>query len=80
MFLQHVHAGAELRNWLLCFAVPVLRGILPDVFLTHLALLVAAVYIFSSQHIRDEDFVLAHHLLQQFHGDFSVLYGKYRAW
>ena len=49
MFLfshEHAHnmrAGAELRNWLLCFAVPVLRGILPNVFLTHLALLVAAV-------------------------------------
>lgn len=59
------------------FAIPVLRDILPTPFLTHLDLLVASVYIFSSQLISEEDFQLARCLLQQFYEEFSDLYGMY---
>ena len=69
-------AGAELRNWLLFFSIPILKGILPANFLNHLAMLVTGVYICSSQSIDHRDFVLAQQLLLQFCKDFSMLYGK----
>ena len=69
--------GAELRNWLLFFAIPVLYNILPVQFLSHLALLVTGVYIYSSQSISGQDFQLGQCLLQQFYLRFSDLYGNY---
>ena len=67
--------GSELRNWLLFFSLPVLREILPSQFFDHLALLVAAIYIFSSDCISEQDFLLGRHCLQQFYEKFSTLYG-----
>ena len=72
----HACSGAELRNWLLFFALPVLLGILPHQFLNHLAQLVCAIYIFSSEKISEEDFLTAKFLLKEFHKDFSSLYGE----
>ena len=43
--------GAELRNWLLLFSVPILREVLPSTYLNHLAKLVVAIHLFSSQSI-----------------------------
>ena len=61
--IQHFNnfylAGAELRNWLLFFSIPVLKGILPPNFLNHLAMLVTSIYIYSSQRIDHRDFALA---------------------
>ena len=59
--------GSELRNRLLFFSLPVLREILPSQFFDHLALLVAAIYIFSSDCISEQDFLLGRHCLQQFY-------------
>ena len=69
-------AGAELRNWLLFYCLPVLSGILPQPFFGHLALLVAAIYIYSAQKISVQDHKLAEDLLLQFYKDFSVHYGN----
>ena len=74
--LCSLYIGAELRNWLLFFAIPVLCDILPIPFLSHLALLVASIYIFSSQQILEQDFQLAQRLLDQFYAEFSDLYGN----
>ena len=63
-------------HWLLFFAVPVLHGILPSAYLSHLALLVMGIHILSSSNIMEHDFLQARCLLRQFHVDFSVLYGK----
>ena len=69
-----IHAGAELRNWLLFYSVPVLQGILPQEFLSHLVLLVVGVYIFFSHKITEEEFLLGQCVLRQFYSEFSVLY------
>lgn len=67
--------GAELRNWLLFFSVPVLCGILPSQYLSHLALLVGAVYLYSSNCISYQQHHLAQCLLEEFYESFSGLYG-----
>jgi hypothetical protein len=68
-------SGAELRNWLLFFLLPVLDGILPDEYLLHLARLVGAIFIFSAQEILPADFLLGKTLLNEFYQRFSILYG-----
>lgn len=65
-----------MRNWLLFFAVPVLFGILPSPFLSHLALLVTGVYLFSTQKILQHQFDLADSFMRQFYTEFTALYGK----
>jgi hypothetical protein len=66
--------GAELRNWLLFYSLPVLRGVLPKEYLSHLALLVSAVYIYSSQQISSQEWAMGKCLLEQFYKEFSHLY------
>ena len=68
--------GAELRNWLLYFALPVLRGVLPNLFLSHFALFVGAIYLYSSQRISYQEHQLGQSLLEQFYEQFSALYGR----
>ena len=68
------YSGAELRNWLLFYSLPVLHGMLPNEYLHHLALLVGAIFIFSTQEILPSDFHLGKTLLEQFYKDFSILY------
>lgn len=69
-------AGAELRSWLLFFSLPVLNGIMPHEFLCHLALLVCAIYIYSSQTITNQEFQIAKCLLMEFYQKISTLYGS----
>ena len=75
-FYEHAYAGAELRNWLLFFSLPVLCGVLPSQFLDHLALVVCAIFIYSSESISEQDFLTGNYLLKQFHKEFSSLYGE----
>lgn len=53
-----------------------LRGILPKHYISHFALLVAGIYIFSSQHISFQNFLLGERLLLQFYKEFSSLYSE----
>ena len=73
----HTFTGAELRNWLLFFSLPVLREILPKEYLSHLVLLICAIFIFTSENISHDRYTIARGLLIQFHKEFSDLYGKY---
>ena len=75
--LNFCFLGSELRNWLLFFSLPVLRGILPTQFFSHLAKLVVSIYIYSSDAISEQDFLLGRCLLREFYCDFSTLYGNY---
>lgn len=61
---------------MLFFALSVLRGILPRVYLTHLALLMAALYVLSSDSITSADLQHAREWLLAFYKDFSELYGE----
>ena len=70
------YSGSQLRNWLLFYSLPVLRGVLPSEYLSHLALLIVAIHAVSSQHITSQDLHLTRCLLHQFYEHFSVLYGK----
>jgi hypothetical protein len=66
--------GAELRNWLLFYSLPVLRGVLAAEYLGHLALLTSAIFIFTSEGITQEKYSTAKCLLLQFYQEFSGLY------
>ena len=62
--------GAELRNWLLLFSVPILREVLPSTYLNQL---VVAIHLFSSK----QNLRLGRCLLHEFHAEFSDLYGTH---
>lgn len=67
--------GSEHRNWILFYAIPVLQGILPCVYLTHLSLLTSALHCLSSEHITPVDLANSRQWLLTFYKDFSTLYG-----
>lgn len=71
-----VYLGSELRNWLMFFSIPVLHGILPNPYLTHFSLLVAAILILSSENITQEDLENAASYLKEFYFQFPHLYGN----
>ena len=72
-------AGAELRNWLLFYSLPVLHDILPQQYFCHLALLVATIYIYSSEKISLCEHQQGQQLLLQFYKEFSEHYGQLNA-
>ncbi|KAK3109028.1 hypothetical protein FSP39_021454 [Pinctada imbricata] len=73
--VQHWKAS-EFRSWLLFYCIPCLKGILPDVYLTHLACLVEGIFILRSDSIPLDKLDRAEKLLQNFYGNFVELYGE----
>lgn len=51
----HFNAGSELRSWLLFYSIPILSDALPQVYLSHYALLVSSVHILLSDAITSSD-------------------------
>ena len=68
--------GSELRNWLLFYSLPVLKDVLPNPYLSHYSMLVAALSLLSSDRITLSDHDVAAEYLQQFYQKFHELYGK----
>ena len=66
--------GSELRNWLLFYSLPVLRDVTKP--LSHYSMLVAALYLLSSDKIRASDLDAAAEYLRQFYQKFHDLYGN----
>lgn len=66
----------ELRNWLLYYAMPCLKGTLKEIYLRHFSLLAEAIFIFLTTNISEKDFKKASENLKKFVDDFESLYGK----
>ena len=67
--------GSQLRYWLF-YSIPVLHGVLPDVYFAHYTLLVAAIHIRSSHHISTEALEKAERFLDAFYHLSVLLYSK----
>lgn len=65
--------AAEWRAWLLFYALPCLKDILPSKYLCHFALLVQAVYLLLSDSISKDDVNAADLLLLEFEFRFQLL-------
>ena len=66
--------ASEIRSWLLYYSVPVLRGILPDIYLTHYSLLVEGTNILLTEGITAADLTRAELLLRMFVKHANILY------
>ena len=71
------HFGSELRNWLTFFSIPILHGILPNPYLTHFSLLVAAILKLLSENITQDNLGNAADYLKEFYLKFPHLYGRF---
>lgn len=68
--------ATELQTWLLYYALPSLKGFLPDVYLEHFACLSEGIHILLRDKISQLDLDRAETLLERFYKDFSQLYGE----
>ncbi|KAL5020963.1 hypothetical protein ScPMuIL_000118 [Solemya velum] len=68
--------ASELRNWLLFYSLPCLKGRLPEIYLTHFSCLVEAIYLLLQEGINMQDLHRAKQLLQAFVTNVEQLYGK----
>ncbi len=66
----------EWQNWLLYYSLPVLKGILPNKYLCHWALLVEGVSILLGSDISQEDIDHAHEALELYVKSVQSLYGE----
>ena len=69
--------GSEHRSWLLYYSLPVLKDILPLPYLKNYNLLVASLYILSSDHITPGDLQNCEEWLKEFYKRFEELYGEH---
>lgn len=65
-----------MRNWLLFYSLPVLKDVLPNPYLSHYSLLVAAISLLSSDEIDIAGLHSAAEYLKEFYKKCDDLYGK----
>ena len=68
--------ATEYRNWLLYYSLPCLKGILPNDYYHHYALLVGGITLLSGRSISPGQLQLAGKFLIHFVEMFDVYYGK----
>lgn len=68
--------ATELQAWLLYYGLPCLKGILPQLYLDHFALLSEGIYLLLGDSITFHELQRADVLLQKFHSQFPALYGE----
>ncbi|KAF4523231.1 hypothetical protein B566_EDAN011282, partial [Ephemera danica] len=76
--IQHCLAilkSSEFKNFLFYYSIPVLIGILPEIYLKHFILLVEAASLLHEDSISDEDLGKAKALIDKFVSEFEHLYG-----
>lgn len=74
---MYCFVGSEFKSWLLYYSMPVLRDILPPVYLAHYSLLVASLHMLSSHCVSNSDMDTAEVYLNTFYRSSVVLYGRY---
>ena len=65
----------ELKSWLFYYPLPVLSGILPDLYFNHLSHLVAGVHLLSAPSLSSDDLSTAETALVAFYDEFGDLHG-----
>ena len=69
------HSAHEIKIWVLYYSIPVLKGILPQVYLEHHVRLVAGLSLLLKDTVGEEDIQKAKQLLNRYCSDFANLYG-----
>lgn len=72
----HHWKASELRNWLLFYALPCLKGHLPHVYLVHFSCLVEATYILLGTGISSAELVRSEKLFNAFYANTATLYNS----
>ena len=67
--------ASEFRSFLLFYGVPLLCGLLPQVYLQHFMLFSHAIFILLKDNITSEDLLMADNCLTEFVAKFQILYG-----
>jgi hypothetical protein len=67
--------ASELENWLLFYAVPCLKGILPEQYFHNLCCLIGGIYILLTENPSDEELDRAEKQLKDFYVSFEIHYG-----
>jgi hypothetical protein len=75
-FFLYTCKGAQLREWLLYYSVPVLHEILPSSLFNHYCYLVAGVHILLADYITEMQIDCADSCFHEFYSQFSANYGK----
>ncbi len=75
--MKSIPPGSEYRSWLLFYSLPVLSGLLPDPYFTHLSLLVAAMCIYHADEITASELERAKSFLDVFYQHYGNLYGMF---
>jgi hypothetical protein len=65
----------ELRSWLLYYSVPILKGVLADLYYVHFLLLSAAIYLLTRETVGEEEITTASEYLEDFCTEAEFLYG-----
>ena len=73
----YCYTASEMRNWILYFSLPVLHGILPEPYISHFSLLVAALQLLSSVSVTQDGLKYATDCISTFLDKFPDLYGNY---
>lgn len=68
--------AAELKNFLLFYALPLFYNLLPFDYYEHLKLFIVGMYLVSTRSISDEDIDNSEKMLNQFVNQFEGLYGR----
>ncbi|XP_068753877.1 uncharacterized protein [Montipora capricornis] len=68
--------ASEVRSWLLYYSLPVLKGILPDEYYSHYALLSTSVYFLLQQPVTQAHLFMADRQLEEFYCLTQIYYGK----
>ena len=73
---QKFWKASEYRAWLLFYAIPILKDLLPADYVHHLSLLVSAMHILLGAQISIDDITAAHQMLQLFYQFIPKLYPR----
>lgn len=73
---RKIYKANEFRNWLLYYAVPCLRGILPLIFLKHFGLLSNSIYLLLKTTISEEDINISEQNINEFVKRYEEYYGS----
>ena len=68
--------ASELQNWLLFYAIPCMKDILPERYFKHLCLLSEGIYLLLGDQISSEEIDRATALLDSFYEELPLLYGE----
>ncbi|XP_062514525.1 uncharacterized protein LOC134190118 [Corticium candelabrum] len=66
----------ELRSWLLYYSLPILQGVLADLYYVYFLLLSASIHLLTRESIGEEDYTAASQYLEDFCNKAEFLYGS----